>query len=133
MLTGEMPFDGPNPFVTMNNKLLNNPVPPREIDPEISPELQEVVYRALERNPVNRYASASEFAWDLEHQGQIGVAERPELRDWKRRRTPWRNKAVLYCVLALIPVTVFCCCFTWRGTANNIHRGSQRISRNPGL
>jgi serine/threonine protein kinase len=107
MLTGETPFDGPNPFVTMNNKLVNNPVPPREIDPEISPELQEIVYRALERNPVNRYASASEFAWDLEHRGQIGVAERPELRDWKRRRTPWKNKLVFYCILAVIPVTLF--------------------------
>jgi serine/threonine protein kinase len=107
MLTGETPFDGPNPFVTMNNKLVNNPIPPREIDPEISPELQEIVYRALERNPVNRYASASEFAWDLEHRGQVGVAERPELRDWKRRRPPWKNKLVFYCILALIPVTLF--------------------------
>jgi eukaryotic-like serine/threonine-protein kinase len=107
MLTGETPFDGPNPFVTMNNKLVNNPVPPREIDPGISPELQEIVYRALERNPVNRYASASEFASDLKHQEQVGAAERPELRDWKKRRTSWKNKLLFYCILTLIPVTLF--------------------------
>src|SRR5271154_3631746 len=41
MLTGKTPFDGPNPFATMNERLINNPVPPRELNPEISPELQE--------------------------------------------------------------------------------------------
>src|SRR5713226_3879481 len=62
MLTGKTPFRGPNPFATMNERLLNNPVPPREINPEISPELQEIIYRALERDPKKRYVSAHEFA-----------------------------------------------------------------------
>ena len=57
MLTGKVPFTGPNAFVIMNDRLLNNPVPPREIDPAISPQLQEIIYRALEREPKNRYAS----------------------------------------------------------------------------
>jgi eukaryotic-like serine/threonine-protein kinase len=62
MLTGEVPFKGPNPFAAMNVRLLHNPVPPRELDPEISPQLQEIVYRALERDPRNRYPSARRFA-----------------------------------------------------------------------
>ena len=33
MLTGQVPFTGNNPFLVMNDRLLNNPVPPREIDP----------------------------------------------------------------------------------------------------
>ena len=107
MLTGKVPFTGPNAFVIMNDRLLNNPVPPREIDPAISPQLQEIIYRALERDPAKRYASAREFAWDLEHQDQVGVAERPELRDWKRRRTPWPRRILFYAMLALIPVIIF--------------------------
>jgi len=107
MLTGRAPFTGPNAFVIMNDRLLNNPVPPREIDPAISPQLQEIIYRALERDPSKRYASAREFAWDLEHQDQVGVAERPELRDWKRRRTPWPRRILFYAMLALIPVIIF--------------------------
>jgi eukaryotic-like serine/threonine-protein kinase len=107
MLTGKPPFSGDNAFLVMNDRLLNNPVPPREIDPGISPQLQEIIYRALERDPKNRYASAHEFAWDLEHQDQVGVAERPELRDWKKRRTPWARKILFYVMLALIPVVVF--------------------------
>jgi eukaryotic-like serine/threonine-protein kinase len=107
MLTGKPPFQGPNPFAIMNDRLLNNPVPPREIDPSISPQLQEVIYRALERDPKNRYANAREMAWDLEHLDQVGVAERPELRDWKTRRTPWVRRVLFYIMLALIPVVVF--------------------------
>ena len=107
MLTGRAPFTGPNAFVIMNDRLLNSPVPPREIDPTISPQLQEIIYRALERDPSKRYASAREFAWDLEHQDQVGAAERPELRDWKRRRRPWPRRILFYLALALIPVIIF--------------------------
>jgi serine/threonine-protein kinase len=107
MLTGEVPFQGANPFVAMNERLVNNPVPPRELNPEISPRLQEIVYRALERNPGNRYASAHDFAEDLRHQDDVVVAERAELREWKSRQTPWTKKILSYAALALIPTVVF--------------------------
>jgi len=107
MLTGKTPFQGPNAFAIMNDRLMNNPVPPRELNPEISPELQEVIYRALERDPQNRYSTANEFAWDLEHLDQVGVAERPELRDWKHRKTPLARQILFYVAMALIPVVVF--------------------------
>ncbi len=107
MLTGTAPFTGDNPFAIMNDRLLNNPVPPREHNPEISPELQEVLYRALEREPRNRYRSARDFAFDLEHLDQVGVEERPELHNWKKRRSPWGRQIAMYVALALIPVIVF--------------------------
>src|SRR6202171_5354892 len=107
MLTGKVPFTGPSPFVIMNDRLLNNPMPPREIDPGITPQLQEIIYRAMERDPNKRYPNAREFIWDLEHQDQVGVAERPELRDWKRRRSPWPQKILFYLMLVMIPVVIF--------------------------
>jgi len=107
MLTGDVPFHGPNAFAIMNDRLMNNPVPPRELNPEISPQLQEIIYRAMERNPANRYASAREFARDLRNPDQVGVAERPELRDWKRRRSPWVKQVLFYIFLAMIPIVIF--------------------------
>ena len=107
MLTGKVPFQGPNAFAIMNDRLLNNPIPPREIDASIPVELQEIIYRALERDPKNRYGTAKEFLWDLEHPDQVGVAERPELRDWKKRRKPWLRQIAFYIMLALIPVVIF--------------------------
>jgi len=107
MLTGKTPFQGPNPFAVMNDRLLNNPTPPREVDPAISPQLQEVIYRALERDPAKRYQTAAEFAHDLLHQEEVGVADRAELRDWKRRRSPLLRRVLFYIMLALIPLVVF--------------------------
>ena len=107
MLTGKVPFQGPNPFAIMNDRLLNSPVPPREVDPSITPQLQEIIYRALERDPSKRYVSAKEFAWDLEHQEEVGVTDRPELRDWRKRRSPALRRILFYILLALIPIVVF--------------------------
>ena len=107
MLTGKTPFTGPNPFAIMNDRLLNNPIPPRELNPEISPQLQEVIYRALERDPQNRYSTANEFAWDLEHLDQVGVEDRAELRDWRQRKTLWVRKLLFYAAMALIPIVIF--------------------------
>ena len=107
MVTGQTPFSGTNPFLVMNDRLINNPVPPREVNKEISPELQEVIYRALEREPQDRYSTANEFAWDLEHLDQVTVSDRAEMRDWKRRRTPWLKQILFYVSMALIPVVIF--------------------------
>ncbi len=107
MLTGETPFQGANPFLVMNDRLVNNPIPPREHNPAISPELQEVIYRAIEREPQNRYSTANEFAWDLEHLDQVSAVDRSELKDWKIRRTPWLKRLLFYAAMALIPIVVF--------------------------
>ena len=107
MLTAKVPFSGANPLLVMNDRLLNHPVPPREIDSTIPPQLQEVIYRALERDPRKRYPSAHDFAWDLKHPDRVGVAERAELHNWKERRAPWRKKILFYGMLVLIPLVIF--------------------------
>jgi eukaryotic-like serine/threonine-protein kinase len=107
MLTGEAPFHGPNPMAVINDRLLNHPTPPRELDPEISPQLQEIIYRALERNPANRYASAREFTKDLANPESVGVADRDELRDWKLRRSSRSRTILKYVMFAMIPIIIF--------------------------
>ena len=106
MLTGKTPFTGPSPLAAMNDRLLNHPMPPRVANPDISPQLQEVLYRALERDPRNRYAKARDFAHDLEHLDQVGVEDRVELRDWNKRKAQLPRKILYYSGLALIPVVI---------------------------
>jgi serine/threonine protein kinase len=106
MLTGKLPFSGPSPMAAMNERLLNHPVPPRVADPAVSPQLQEVIYRALERDPRNRYPTAHEFRHDLEHLNQVGVEDRVELRDWQKRKSQLSRKILYYSALALIPVVL---------------------------
>jgi hypothetical protein len=86
--------------------VLHDPKPARSLRPEIPAEIDEVLSRALVRDPRVRYATASEMAWDLEHQEQVGVDDtaRPKLR------VPFsvdKRKALIYAALALIPVLIF--------------------------
>jgi len=107
MLTGEPPYTGPNPLAVMNERLLHDPEPARKRRPEISPELNEILNRALERDPRRRYQTASEMAWELEHQEQVGVDEderRPVLRGV---RLPGVRRMLLYAGLALVPILIF--------------------------
>jgi len=106
MLTGKLPFTGPTPMAAMNDRLLNHPLPPRVADPAVSPQLQEILYRALERDPKNRYATAQEFIHDLEHPEQVGIEERPELLHWQKRKSQLSRKILYYSGLALIPVVI---------------------------
>jgi eukaryotic-like serine/threonine-protein kinase len=107
MVTGRKPFPDSDPF----DRALNHPIPPRATNAAISPQLQEVTYRALEREPKNRYANAHDFARDLEHLEQVGVADRAELRDWKKGRSLQPQKVVLYVSIALIPIVIFALLF----------------------
>jgi eukaryotic-like serine/threonine-protein kinase len=105
MLTGRLPFSGSSPMEIMNDRLLNHPLPPTVADPTISPQLQEVLYRALERDPQNRYARAREFAHDLQHLEKVGIEERAELRNWSRKSHVSRQ-ILYYGALGLIPVVI---------------------------
>ena len=108
MLTGRVPFVGPNPLAVMNERVLNDVKPPRELNPEISPELEEILFRALEREPRHRYATASEMMWDLEHQEQVGVEPRGERAAGVGiRRSPLSRKVFLYAAMILLPVLLF--------------------------
>jgi serine/threonine protein kinase len=106
LLTGKLPFSGPTPLAAMNERLLNHPVPPSVAQPSVSPQLQEILYRALEREPKNRYAHAREFLDDLEHIDRVGVENRPELRDWQKRKSQLSRKIVYYGGLVMIPAVI---------------------------
>jgi serine/threonine-protein kinase len=107
MLTGETPFSGPNPLAVMNERVLHDPRPAHKQRPEISPQLQEILNRALEREPRHRYATASEMAWELEHPDQVGVEEEERRLSLGGLRLPEARKLLLFAGLALVPIVLF--------------------------
>lgn len=107
MLTGRPPFVGPNPLAVMNQRLLHDPEPARKLNPEISPQLNEILGRALERDPRHRYATAAEMAWELEHPELVGVEEDARRPGGWGKRVINRRKLMLCAVLALIPIVLF--------------------------
>ncbi len=107
MLTGQVPFGGPNPLAALNQRLLIAPPPPREIDPSIAPQMQEIIFRALERDPVNRYQTARDFAHDLQNPQQVGITERQEMSHSGLVHAPKTKRTWYYLALALIPIAIF--------------------------
>ena len=107
MLTGEVPFEGETPIAAMNQRLVTDPKPVREIDPAISRALEEVLHRALERDPKHRYACAEDFAHDLGHLDEAEVDKRAATRVALRTDASKTKWSWAYVALALIPVVIF--------------------------
>ncbi len=66
LLTGKTPFDGETPVEIAMKHLSTAPQPPSKLRPDIPPELDMVVLRALAKNPDDRYQSADQMEADLE-------------------------------------------------------------------
>ncbi|MGP8269015.1 MAG: serine/threonine-protein kinase [Terracidiphilus sp.] len=107
MLTGQPPFSGPNPLAVMNERVLHDPRPASELNQEITPALQEILNRALERDPRHRYSTANEMAWDLEHQEQVSVEEGARRPISLSLRLPAARRMLVYAGLALVPLALF--------------------------
>lgn len=111
MLTGKTPFDGPNPFAVMNDRLVNDPPSARELNPEISAQLQEILYRAMERNPEDRFAGAREFAEALAHPECVELIDRAARMQRKPARVPLLKRILSYTMPLVLPLVIFALLF----------------------
>ena len=66
MLTGHVPFEGDSAVAIAFKHVSEPPAPPSELNPLVPPALEQVVMRALAKDPARRHASADEMAADLE-------------------------------------------------------------------
>jgi serine/threonine-protein kinase len=87
MLTGAIPFPNDNPWAALNARVTGDPIAPRKVNPELSSQAEEIVLRALQRDPAARYASAAEMKAELdtaEHVRVTGLCDRlQESAAWK--------------------------------------------------
>jgi eukaryotic-like serine/threonine-protein kinase len=76
MLTGEKPFPGQS-ITTVIYKIVNeDPVPPRQLNPSIHPGLNEIVLKALAKEPEVRYQTCREMLEDLKSYRNLVVTDR---------------------------------------------------------
>jgi serine/threonine protein kinase/tetratricopeptide (TPR) repeat protein len=66
MATGKLPFRGASLGLITEAILNRNPVAPIRVNPDISPALQEVIHRALEKDSALRYQHASDMRAELQ-------------------------------------------------------------------
>ncbi len=70
MLTGRTPFDGDTPVAVAMQHIQDTPIPPRQLNPNIPPALEEIILRCLEKIPEMRYRDGSALARALELLGE---------------------------------------------------------------
>jgi serine/threonine-protein kinase len=66
-VTGKLPFDSASQFDLMLAHVNKPPQPPTDARPGLPPELNEIILRALAKDPLDRYQTAREFREVLEH------------------------------------------------------------------
>jgi serine/threonine protein kinase len=87
-LTGQPPFLGKTVLETLEQVKTQNPIPPRELNSAIPPDLASICLKCLSRIPADRYASAEELSEDL-HCFLSGKPVRS--RRWRAGRETWRK------------------------------------------
>src|SRR5215210_2718417 len=126
LLTGRVPFDAESAVTIALKQVSEEPVPPSQLNPEVPPQLEDVVIRALQKDPAYRFADADEFIRALEevrgapmatgeytrvathtgvYPGLPGAAEELEAAD--RRNLRWLWIALLVLALAAIGVGAY--------------------------
>jgi eukaryotic-like serine/threonine-protein kinase len=65
LLLGRPPFVGDSPVSVAYQHVREAPTPPSQLDPEIAPEIDAVVLKALAKDPADRYQSAGEMKADI--------------------------------------------------------------------
>ncbi len=66
LLTSQPPFTGDSPVAVAYQHVRENPKPPSQVDPAVTPAMDAIVLKALAKNPDNRYQNAAEMREDIE-------------------------------------------------------------------
>ncbi|MES2634934.1 MAG: protein kinase [Pseudomonadota bacterium] len=84
LLTGRNPFEGENDFTTLYKVNTEMPPPPRVLRPDLPPELDDVVMKALSKAQADRYAQWQDFADALVSVSKALPERRAKDRDAER-------------------------------------------------
>jgi serine/threonine-protein kinase len=106
MLTGVIPFNDTDNVAIMNARVTGDPEPLREYNSDISPHAEEIVLKAMERDPDKRFATAAEFKAALDAPAQVELTGRHKRL---QRSTPLRRAmrtARMILIWAVLPVII---------------------------
>jgi serine/threonine protein kinase len=111
MLTGVIAFNHEDITVIMDGRSTGDPDPLRKLNPAVSPEAEEIVLHAMERDPEKRYSTAAAMKAELEALPNVTVTGRCDRLEpstpWKRRWPKIRSAVIWITVPLAAQVLLF--------------------------
>lgn len=120
MTTGTLAYPGENPFVVMNARLIGDPEAPRQRNPRLSPQIEEIILHALERDPAKRYSGAAAMRLELEDYACVTLTNRSRNLQPMRFESPASGLLRKILVIATAQIVFFLFLFWW--FSHNSHR-----------
>jgi len=85
IVSGQPPFQGDTPFVVMMEHQRTAPRPPADLDSAVGAELNEVILKALEKDPAKRFQTAGRFHAALQHSTSASARSPQSMKRLRRR------------------------------------------------
>jgi serine/threonine-protein kinase len=105
MLTGEVPFQGDSPLAVMSQRVTTSAPLVSSVRRDVPPGLEAVVFRALRREPHERYPSMAALKHDLQHLDEVEIPRYATL-DTRRRGIPQRFVGALIILAVFVGLVV---------------------------
>ena len=120
MATGALPFPGENPFVIMNARVTGDPLAPRQHNPKLSPQVEEIILHAMAREPEDRHPNVVALKAELDKPADVPLTGRADrlqaIKPWEskwRKYRPWFLKILIPAII--IGIFAFLVMKTGRG------------------
>ena len=100
MVTGRVPFSGNSDFEIQKGHLELPPPPPRQLNPNISGEIERVILTSIEKKPENRFSSVAQFLEALSPLKEDGPIRKEEehfirMKKWSLPISTWKEELQL--------------------------------------
>jgi serine/threonine protein kinase len=107
MLTGRLPFESEDHWVSVRWRTSGDPVAPRSLNPAISAQAEEIVLHAMQRRPEDRYQTAAAFKADLDSPEKVQLTGYCHRLQVPRSKLSLEGAQLLYGALLGVGVIVF--------------------------
>jgi serine/threonine protein kinase/tetratricopeptide (TPR) repeat protein len=101
MATGQRPFAEVHRSQLIGAILRRQPRSPTVLNPRLSPELERIIGKCMEKEPENRYQSAKELVIDLRRLGISSIATQASAQGHARKYAFWKITLVLGTTVAV--------------------------------